>query len=33
VVPPLVTTPEDLSLGLDILDEVLDVADQYYTGS
>ncbi|WP_020519264.1 aspartate aminotransferase family protein [Catelliglobosispora koreensis] len=32
VVPPLVTTPEDLDLGLDILDEVLDIADQHYTG-
>jgi taurine---2-oxoglutarate transaminase len=29
VVPPLVTTVEDLNLGLDILDEALDVADTY----
>ncbi len=32
VVPPLVTTSEDLDLGLDILDEVLEIADQHYTG-
>jgi taurine--2-oxoglutarate transaminase len=29
VVPPLVTTVEDLNLGLDILDEALEVADSY----
>lgn len=30
VVPPLVTSAEELHLGLDILDEALDVADSYY---
>ncbi|GIJ46387.1 putative aminotransferase [Virgisporangium aliadipatigenens] len=32
VVPPCVTSAEDLALGLDILDDALDAADRYYTG-
>ncbi|SQE00753.1 Aminotransferase class-III [Parafrankia sp. Ea1.12] len=32
VVPPCTTGPEDVSLGLSILDEALTVADGYYTG-
>ena len=33
VVPPLVTSIDDLNLGLDIIDDALDAADKYYTGS
>ena len=33
VVPPLVVTEEELNTGLDIIDDALDVADRYYTGS
>ncbi|GAA0908777.1 aspartate aminotransferase family protein [Virgisporangium aurantiacum] len=33
VVPPCVTTEKDLSNGLDVIDDALDVADRYYTGS
>jgi taurine--2-oxoglutarate transaminase len=33
VVPPCVVTAEELTEGLDILDEALDVADTYYTGA
>jgi taurine--2-oxoglutarate transaminase len=32
VVPPCVTTAEDLHAGLDILDDALDVTDRYHTG-
>jgi taurine---2-oxoglutarate transaminase len=32
VVPPCVISAEDLNLGLDVLDDALDVADRYYTG-
>jgi taurine--2-oxoglutarate transaminase len=32
VVPPCVTSAEDLAHGLDVLDDALDVADRYYTG-
>jgi taurine--2-oxoglutarate transaminase len=32
VVPPCVTSAEDLALGLDILDDALDAADRYCTG-
>jgi hypothetical protein len=31
-VPPCVISADDLNLGLDILDDALGVADQYYTG-
>ena len=33
VVPPCVTSAEDLAHGLDVIDDALDVADRYYTGS
>jgi taurine--2-oxoglutarate transaminase len=33
VVPPCVTSEKDLSHGLDVIDDALDVADRYYTGS
>ena len=33
VVPPCVTSAEDLAHGLDVVDDALDVADRYYTGS
>jgi taurine--2-oxoglutarate transaminase len=33
VVPPCTSTPEEVHEGLAILDEALDVADGYYTGS
>ncbi len=33
VVPPCVTTAEDLAHGLDVLDDAFDVADRYYTGA
>ncbi|GAA4084814.1 aspartate aminotransferase family protein [Nocardioides kongjuensis] len=33
VAPPCTTTREELLEGLDILDQALDVADEYYTGS
>ena len=33
VVPPCVTSEKDLSNGLDVIDDALDVADRYYTGS
>jgi taurine--2-oxoglutarate transaminase len=33
VVPPCTTTPEEIRDGIAILDEALDVADRYYTGS
>jgi taurine--2-oxoglutarate transaminase len=33
VVPPCVTSAEDLGHGLDVIDDALDVADRYYTGS
>jgi taurine--2-oxoglutarate transaminase len=33
VVPPCVTTAEDLAHGLDVIDDALDAADRYYTGS
>jgi taurine--2-oxoglutarate transaminase len=33
IVPPCTTTPDEASEGLAILDEALDVADSYYTGS
>jgi taurine--2-oxoglutarate transaminase len=32
VVPPCVTSAEDLAHGLDVLDDALDAADRYYTG-
>jgi taurine---2-oxoglutarate transaminase len=33
VVPPCVTSAEDLAHGLDVIDDALDAADRYYTGS
>jgi taurine--2-oxoglutarate transaminase len=33
VVPPCVTSAEDLAHGLDVIDDALDVADRYYTGA
>jgi taurine--2-oxoglutarate transaminase len=33
VVPPCITSEKDLSHGLDVIDDALDVADRYYTGS
>jgi taurine--2-oxoglutarate transaminase len=33
IVPPCTTTPDEVRSGLAILDEALDVADGYYTGS
>ncbi|GAB3253626.1 aspartate aminotransferase family protein [Arthrobacter pigmenti] len=33
VVPPCTATPDEVREGLAILDEALDVADKYYTGS
>jgi taurine--2-oxoglutarate transaminase len=33
VVPPCVITADELTAGLDILDEALEVADAYYTGA
>jgi taurine--2-oxoglutarate transaminase len=33
VVPPCVVTAEELTEGLDIIDEALEVADRYYTGA
>ena len=33
VAPPCTTTREELLEGLDILDQALDVADEYCTGS
>jgi taurine--2-oxoglutarate transaminase len=33
VAPPCTTTQEELLEGLAILDQALDVADEYYTGS
>jgi taurine---2-oxoglutarate transaminase len=33
VVPPCITSEKDLSNGLDVIDDALDVADRYYTGS
>jgi taurine---2-oxoglutarate transaminase len=33
VVPPCVTSEKDLSNGLDVIDDALDVADRHYTGS
>ena len=33
VVPPCTTTPDEVRAGLAILDQALDVADSYYTGS
>jgi taurine--2-oxoglutarate transaminase len=33
VVPPCVTSADDVARGLDIIDDALDVADRYYTGS
>lgn len=33
VVPPCVTSEKDLSNGLDVIDDALDLADRYYTGS
>jgi taurine--2-oxoglutarate transaminase len=32
VVPPLVISDDDMRQGLDIIDEALTVADNYYTG-
>ncbi|MBA3490346.1 MAG: aspartate aminotransferase family protein [Longispora sp.] len=32
VVPPCITSAADLNTGLDILDDVLDMADRHYTG-
>ena len=32
IAPPLITTEEDIRRGLDILDDVLDVADAYVGG-
>jgi taurine---2-oxoglutarate transaminase len=33
VVPPCTTTPDEVRAGIAILDQALDVADSYYTGS
>jgi taurine--2-oxoglutarate transaminase len=32
VVPPCTTSPDDVRLGLEILDQALTIADGYYTG-
>jgi taurine--2-oxoglutarate transaminase len=32
VCPPLTITPEELDEGIAILDDVLSIADEYYTG-
>jgi taurine--2-oxoglutarate transaminase len=31
-VPPCTVTPEEARVGIDILDEALEVADRHYTG-
>ena len=33
VVPPCTTTADEIREGLAVLDEALEVADKYYTGS
>jgi hypothetical protein len=33
VEPPCVTSEKDLADGLDVIDDALDLADRYYTGS